>query len=89
MYEVLAYETRDGSYPYEEFKKLVRRSSVSKVFRIVDAIVTKLREVGLALLDNSMMDNTEDAIYELRPGSHRVFCFYDRARNSVGQSLNR
>ena len=89
MYEVLAYEAGDGSYPYEEFKKLVRRSSDSKVLRIVDAIVTKLREVGLALLETSMMDNIEDDTYELRPGSHRVFCFYDRARNSVGQYLNR
>ena len=89
MYEVLAYEAGDGSYPYEEFKELVRRSSDRKVLRIVDAIVTKLREVSLAFLETNMMDHIEDAIYELRPGSHRVFCFYDRARNSIGQYLNR
>ena len=79
MYEVLAYEAGDGSCPYEEFKELVRRSGDRKVLRIVDAIVTKLGEVGLALLETSMMDNIEDDIYELRPGSYRVFCFYDRA----------
>ena len=89
MYEVLAYEAGDGSYPYEEFKNWFEGAVTVRYFRIVDAIVTKLREVGLALLETSMMGNIEDDIYELRPGSHRVFCFYDRARNSVGQYLNR
>ena len=42
---------------------------------------------GLALLNSSMMDNIEDAIYELRVGPYRVFCFYNR-RSDVFMLLN-
>ena len=61
-----------------EFLKSVRLSGNAKALRNFQETIDKLTEHGLALMNSSMMDNIEDAIYELRVGPYRVFCFYDR-----------
>ena len=78
MPEVLQYQTIGGVNPYREFLQSVRRSGDAKALRNFQETIEKLTEHGLALLNSSMMDNIEDAIYELRVGPYRVFCFYDR-----------
>ena len=77
---MVAFEISDEACPYDDFREGVRRSGDKKAFRIIDAVVTKLKEVGLDLLDTNMMDNIGEGIYELRPGDYRVFCFFDRPR---------
>ena len=81
MYEIVVYKDTNGSCPYAIFREDVRRRGDKKAIAIIDAVVTKLREVGLDLLGTKMMDNIGDGIYELRPGNYRVFCFYDRPGN--------
>ncbi len=78
VYQVLQYSTPNGAIPYREFLQSVRRSGDIKALRNFQETNDKLTEHGLALLNSSMMDNIEDDIYELRVGSYRVFCFYDR-----------
>ena len=78
MYTVIELEFEDGSCPYREFLQSVERSGDLKALGIVDKTVGNLINEGLVLLNTSMMDNIEDDIYELRAGSHRVFCYYDR-----------
>ncbi len=81
VYEVVAHEREGGSCPYNDFREVVRRSGDKKALGIVNAVVNKLRENGLALLATNMMDRIEDQIFELRPGDYRIVCFYDQPSN--------
>lgn len=78
MYTVLEYNTPEGSNPYQEFLRTVRRSGDPQIVRGLQRATDKLSANGLALLNTAMMDNIESDIYELRVGPYRVFCFYDR-----------
>ena len=48
----------------------------------MDDAIKRLRTVGLGLLNTAMMDNIEGGIYEIRARHYRVFCDYDRSRNT-------
>ena len=74
MYKVIAYG--DDSGPYAAFRESVRLSGNKLV--TLDTQIENLKKFGLDLLDTKAMDKIEDDIYELRPGSYRVLCFFDQ-----------
>ena len=49
--------------------------------RAISRAINSLEQVGLDLLNTTMMDNIEDDIYELRARNYRVFCYYERGRD--------
>ena len=81
MYDVVAHRGEDNTSPYQQFRDEVQKSGDKKTLGIVNATITKLREVGLDLLSTNMMDNIEDGIYELRTGRYRIFCFFHAPHN--------
>ena len=78
MYNVIPYGEEDG--PYAAFRESLLRSG--NKLATLDAQVENLRKHGLDLVNTNAMDNIQDDVYELRPGSYRVFCFFDRPRNT-------
>ena len=71
-----------GWVPYDEFQDMLRGSGNLKVLDILAGIIDKLATSGLLLLGTNQMDHIEDDIFELRPRRYRLFCFYDRSRDS-------
>lgn len=80
MYQVIPYGGDNG--PYFAFRETVRTSGDGKILAKVDSKINSLAEHGLALLETQMLDNIGGDIYELRPRPYRVFCYYDRQRET-------
>ena len=80
MYTVEFYETRDGQCPVWEFLENLRiKSASNKDARIqhkqASLYIELLQQNGTRLNDN-ITKHLEDGIWELRPGSNRVFYFF-------------
>ena len=77
MYNIDYYESERGDMPVREFLVELTRSGNAKEIAQIDTVIKRLEEYGMDL--NRYFSETirklNDDIYELRPGSNRVFFF--------------
>lgn len=79
---VLSFSTESGLFPYGEFQDMVRLSGEPKVLDRLASTIDSLGQIGLDLLETKRMSPIEGDLFELRSGAYRLFCFYDRSRDS-------
>lgn len=78
MYEIEIYSTQSGNSPMREYMhKLAAKNKTNEIAQI-KLSMERLKQYGMAI--NNTFPNTirkiQDGVYELRPGSNRVFFFY-------------
>lgn len=78
MYEIKLYRTSGGKSPVEEYLKELKRDGNVKELAQIKTYEERLAEHGMAV--NNVFPHTirklNDDVYELRPGSNRIFFFY-------------
>ena len=79
---VKGFCTESGWFAYSEFRDMVRLSGEPKVLGSLDSTLAALTEKGLGLLETKRMSPIKGNLFELRPGDYRLFCLYDRSRDS-------
>jgi phage-related protein len=78
MYEVKLYETQSGRVPIKEYlQKLAKESRTTELAQI-KLYTDRLEEYGMAVNNTypKTIRKLRGDVYELRPGSNRIFFFY-------------
>lgn len=80
MYNIEFYETSDGQCPIWDFLENLRtKASTNKDARIqhkqASLYIELLQQTG-TMLNENITKHLEDDIWELRPGTNRVFYFF-------------
>lgn len=78
MYEIIPYESKSGRCPIKEYMTKLTKQNKTKEIAQIKEYIRRLEEHGMAV--NNTFPETirklRDDVYELRPGTNRVFFFY-------------
>ena len=76
MYEIVPHRRPDGSYPYEEYVRSVYFSGRKRDAAKIRALVDLLSRLGSRQLTAMRKAEKMNDVWQLRPGSHRIFYFW-------------
>ena len=80
MYNVVGYVRANNECPYEGYLENLKRTGAKKEIARIVAVVRQLRERGVYELAQMTVAKKMNDIWELRPHPHRIFFFFDSAR---------
>lgn len=76
MYAIVPHRRPDGSYPYEEYVRNVYYSGRKRDAAKIRALVDLLSGLGSQQLIAMRKAEKMNDVWQLRPGSHRIFYFW-------------
>lgn len=76
MYEIAPHRRPDGSYPYEEYVRSVYFSGRKRDTAKIRALADLLSRLGSQQLIAMRKAEKMNDVWQLRPGSHRIFYFW-------------
>ena len=77
MYSVTAFTRPGGRCPYDDYVDGVSKAGRKKDAAKIDALVKQLASVGAQQLVRMSKAEKMNDVWQLRPGRHRVFFFFD------------
>jgi phage-related protein len=80
MYNVVSYVRAKNDCPYEDYLESLKRTGAKKEIARIVAVVGQLRERGVQELAQITIAKKMNNVWELRPHPHRIFFFFDSAR---------
>lgn len=85
MYEIEVYSTESGRTPVKDYLSKLKKQNKNKEIAQINLFRERLQDYGMAVNNvyPETIRNLRDGIYELRPGSNRVFFFYFTGKKFV------
>lgn len=77
MHDIESYVRPNGRCPYEKYKGQISRSGEKGIAEKIAVAIKKLSELGSAKLVGINLAEKMNDVWQLRPGKHRIFYFWD------------